>query len=114
MTWEEFVAQCIPTPHTVNVEAWVGAGAFGDILDPAAPYGPCVVEDTVRAVTVQTADAEGDERLSSTTVYGPLSDTVTPGSRITLPWGRTAKVLAVARVEAHGHPLPEHLELSLE
>ena len=114
MTWAEFIATCIPTPYTVTVEAYAGAGAYGDVFADPEPYGPCVVEDTTRAVTVQTADAEGDERLSSTTVYGPLSDTLPPGSRITLPWGKAARVLAVARLEAHGHPLPEHLELSLE
>ena len=114
MTWAEFVAACIPAPATITVEAYEGAGAYGDVFAAPAVVTPCVVEDTTRKVTVQTGDAEGSERLSATTVYGPLSATVPPGSRVTLPSGRITGVLAVARVTAHGHPLPEHLEISLE
>ncbi len=115
MTWDEFIATCIPTPHYVAVEMYAGAGGYGDVHDEPIQIGPCVVEDTTRAVTVQTVEAEGSERLSSTTVYAPLEPAVTPGSRVTLPW-RTgaATVLAVARLDAHGHALPEHQELSLE
>jgi hypothetical protein len=115
MTWDEFIAACIPAPYTVTLEALSGSGGYGDVYAAGAPFGPCVIEDTTRKVTVQTADAEGSERLSSTTVYGPLTPQVTPGSRITLPW-RTepVTVLAVSRMDAHGLDLPEHQELSLE
>ncbi|MET0492916.1 MAG: hypothetical protein ABW000_07260 [Actinoplanes sp.] len=115
MDWAEFVAGFIPTPHAVSLEALTGSGGYGDVYAAAAPFGPCVVEETSRVVTVQTVDAEGTERLSSTTVYGPLSPTVTPGSRITLPWSTDpATVLAVSRMDAHGHDLPAHQELALE
>jgi len=114
MDWAEFIAACIPAPRTITVEAYRGSGGFGDVYAPAAQVTPCVVEDTNRTVTVQTGDAEGQERLSSTTVYAPPNAVIPAGSRVTLPTGRTAHVLAVSYLDAHGHPLPEHWELSLE
>ncbi|MBG0560724.1 hypothetical protein [Actinoplanes aureus] len=114
MTWDEFVAECIPQPRTIRVEAYEGSGAYGDVYGSPVDVGPCVVDDTNRVVAVQTQDAEGTEAVSSTTVFCPPDANVPPGSRITLPGGRTARVLATSRLDAHGLPLPEHVELSLE
>lgn len=114
MTWEEFCAANIPAPATLPIEAYEGSGAYGDIYAAAVQVSPCVVEDSVRLVRVQTQDAAGSEQVSSTTVYAPLATVAPPGSRVTLPSGRIARVLAASRITAHGHPLPEHLELALE
>lgn len=114
MTWAEFIAAYIPSPRTIRVEAYQGSGAYGDVYGNPADVGSCVVDDTTRTVAVQTADAEGTEALSSTTVFAPPDTVAPPGSRITLPTGRTARVLAASFMDAHGHPLPEHWELSLE
>lgn len=114
MTWEEFVAECIPEPAAVVVEAYQGSGAYGDVYATSVDVTPCVVEDTRRLVRVQTQDAAGAEAVSSTTVYAPPDTVAPPGSLVTLPSGRVARVLAVAHLAAHGLPLPEHLELSLE
>lgn len=115
MTWEEFVAQCIPAPQAVSVQLWTGSGAYGDTYANAIDLTPCVIEDVARAVTVQTVDAYGQEHLSSTTVFAPLTPEVPPGSLITIPWrSRPARVVAVARLTAPGLALPEHQELSLE
>jgi hypothetical protein len=114
MDWAEFIAACIPSPRTITVEAYEGAGGYGDTYAAPAQISPCVVEDTNRKVTVQTGDAEGSEQLSSTTVYAPPGAVIPAGSRVTLPTGRVAVVLAASFMDAHGHPLPEHLELSLE
>lgn len=114
MTWAEFISTCIPSPRTITVEAYRGSGGYGDVYDTAAQVSPCVVEDTNRVVVVQTGDAEGSERVSSTTVYAPPAADIPPGSRVTLPTGRVATVLAASFMDAHGLPLPEHWELSLE
>lgn len=115
MTWDDFIAACIPTPATVSVQAYAGASGHGDTWATAADLGPCVVEHDRRIVTVQTVDAAGTQALSSATVYGPLDPAVEPGSLVTLPGDtRAARVLAVARVTAAGLPLPEHQELALE
>ena len=115
MTWEEFVDACIPSPHTVSVEIYQGSGGYGAVYAAPSDLGPCVVEDTARSVNVQTDTAQGTARVSSTTVYAPLSPTVPPGSRVTVPWRtQPATVLAVARMDDHGLALPAHQELSLE
>ncbi|TCB97580.1 hypothetical protein E0H26_11720 [Micromonospora zingiberis] len=113
MNWAEFIAAHIPEPSTVLVEPYAGSGAYGDVYGEPVEVTPCIVEETRRLVRVQTQDAAGREQVSSTTVFAPLDTTCPAGSRVT--WnGRTARVLAVSRVEAHGLPLPEHLEISLE
>lgn len=113
MDWAEFVAECIPQPATVTVEAYEGSGAYGPVYATPVEVTPCVVEDTRRLVRVQTQDAAGTEQVSSTTVYAPPGTVCPPGSRIT--WaGRTSRVLARSDLSAHGLPLPEHVELALE
>ncbi|MFF0721344.1 hypothetical protein [Micromonospora sp. NPDC003816] len=113
MNWAEFIAAHIPAPAIVTIEPYAGAGAYGDVYGAPVEVTPCIVEETRRMVRVQTQDAAGSEQVSSTTVLAPLDTPCPAGSRVT--WnGRTATVLAVARVEAHGLPLPEHLDISLE
>ncbi|MEV6297851.1 hypothetical protein AB0M02_00425 [Actinoplanes sp. NPDC051861] len=117
MTWEDFVAECIPSAMStaVTVQPHEGAGAYGDVLGTAFALSPCVIEDVRRAVVVQTVDAYGKEQLSAATVYAPLDPEIKPGSLITIPWrSRPAQVIAVARLTAPGLALPEHQELSLE
>jgi len=112
--WATFVQLHIPEPRTIRVEAYEGSGGYGDVFAAPVDVGLCVVDDTTRTVRVQTADAAGAEAVSSTTVFAPPSAVAPPGSRVTLPSGRTARVLAVSHLDAHGLPLPEHTELSLE
>ncbi|MGI5178670.1 hypothetical protein ACQEVZ_20270 [Dactylosporangium sp. CA-152071] len=114
MTWAEFCALYIPAPATIAVEAYEGSGGRGDLYAAAAAVTPCVVEDTRRLVRVQTQDAAGAEQVSSTTVYAPLGTVAPPKSRVTLPSGRVAQVLAVSDITAAGHDLPEYVELNLE
>jgi hypothetical protein len=111
--WQEFCAENIPTPATVTVEALAGSGSYGPVHAAAVAVTPCVVEDVRRMVRVQTQDAAGKEQLSSTTVWMPPATVCPAGSKVTYG-GRTAKVLAVAKLSAHGLDLPEHLEVSLE
>ncbi|MGW4467472.1 hypothetical protein [Micromonospora sp. NPDC004704] len=113
MDWAEFLADNIPEPVTVGVEPYEGTGAFGAVFGDLVQVPGCVVEDTRRLIRVQTQDAAGAEQVSSTTVFGPPDLVAPPGSRITLP-GRTSRVLAAGLQRAHGLPLPEHWELSLE
>lgn len=113
MDWATFVAQVLPSPHTVSVEPYEGSGAFGDVFGAAVDITPCFVDETRKLVRVQTQDAAGTERVSSTTVFAPPDTTAPPGSRAT--WrGRTTRVLATAVRDDAGIGLPEHLELSLE
>lgn len=113
VTWAQLVAQLLPAPHTVQIEAYGGSGAHGDVYAAATPVTPCFVDQKRCVVRVQTTDAAGHEQVSSTIVYAPPGTTAPPGSRVTYN-GRTSKVLAAAvRVDA-GVGLPEHVELNLE
>jgi hypothetical protein len=116
MDWTDFLAQCIPEPRTITVEAYTGSGAYGDVFAAPAQVMGCVIEETRRLVPVQTQDAAGATTLSSTTVYGPASmATAAPvGSRVALPSGRVTRVLSTSLQDAHGWDLPEHTELALE
>ncbi len=114
MTWDEFLSLCIPEPHTVVVEAYTGSGPYGPVYGEPVPVDGCVIDDTARLVPVQTQDAAGATRLSSTTVDCPPATVAPVGSRVTLPSGRVARVLTSALADAHGWDLPEHLEITLE
>lgn len=113
MNWAEFIAENIPAPETVVVEALTGSGGRGLLYASAVSVSPCVVDETRRMARVQTGDASGKEQLSSATVWAPPETVCPAGSRVTYN-GRTAKVIATALNLAHGHDLPEHLEISLE
>lgn len=114
MDWDDFLATCIPEPATINVKAYEGSGAYGDVYAEAVDVEDCVIEATRRLVRVQTQDAAGEQAVSSTTVYAPPGTVVPAGSMVTLPSGVVAKVLAVSDLDAHGHDLPDHVELALE
>lgn len=113
MNWEAFCEENIPTPETVSVEAYTSGGAYGPVYAAAVTVTPCVVEDVRRMVRVQTQGTAGKEQLSSTTVWAPPATVCPADSKVTYG-GRTAKVLRVDRLSAHGLDLPEHLEISLE
>lgn len=111
--WAAFVAQVLPSPHTVTVEPYEGSGAYGDVFGAATDVSPCFVDQRRQLVRVQTTDASGHERISETTVYAPPGTVAPPGSRVT--WdGRTSRVLAAADRRDAGLDLPAHVELSLE
>lgn len=115
MTWDEFFTHVGLTPQTVSVQPWTGSGAYGDTYAAPVDLTPCYVEDVRRAVVVQTVDAYGSERLSSTTVFAPLDPEIQPGSLVTIPWrSRPGRAIAVARLTAPGLGLPEHQEINLE
>ncbi|NUT31531.1 MAG: hypothetical protein HOV79_00500 [Hamadaea sp.] len=113
MDWAEFVAQHIPTPATVTVEPVTGGGSRGVTYGPPTPVTPCYVEVANRRVKVQTQDAAGQIQVSSTTVWMPPDAVCPVGSYVTVG-GRRVRVLSVDRLDAHGHPIPSHLEVHLE
>lgn len=95
--------------HTVEVEAYLGDGAYGPIY--AAPVTVrCLIDDTRRLVR----NANGDEVTAETTLYvGDLDANIPPESRVTVN-GRTTTVLSVSRHDGAGLPTPNHLEIAVE
>jgi hypothetical protein len=114
MDWSQFLAENIPVPHTITVEAYQGSGAYGDVYAAAVAVDGCVIEHTRRRIQMQTQDAAGGVVISSTTVYAPPATVAPVDSRVTLPGGTVTKVLQASYQDAHGHPLPEHWDLALE
>lgn len=113
MNWAEFVAEFLPAPATVTVEALEGSGGYGDVFAAAVEVDSCYVDETRRMVRVATGDAAGQERMSSTTVLMPPGTVCPAGSWVTAN-GRRAKVMTSSNLDAHGHDLPEHVEITLE
>ncbi len=114
MDWTQFCADNIPSPATISGEAYEGPGARGPVFAAAADITPCVVEPIRRKVKVQTADAAGAIVTSTVTVFCPPGTNLPPLSRVTLPNGDVTRVLALDTLDAHGHDIPSHVELSLE
>ncbi|MGW8988719.1 hypothetical protein ACWGRF_02090 [Streptomyces zhihengii] len=94
--------------HTVTVEAYEGASAYGPQY-AAAEAVRCFLDEGTR--TVKAAD--GTDVVSSGTLYAPLDTACPPESRVTLPDGRTSVVIAALRRDGGGLPTPDHLEVQL-
>lgn len=94
--------------HSVTVEAYEGDTAYGPRY-AATVTVRCFVEEQTRTVR----DREGQEVVSSTTFYAPLETVCPAESRVTLPTGRQATVIAALRHDGGGLPTPDHLEVQL-
>lgn len=114
MDWLDFLAECIPEPDTITVEAVRASSAYGPTYDTAVGIPNCVVQDGVKTVRVQTSGASGKARTSTCQVWAPPDATIPAGSRVTLPSGRQTTVIAAEVLTANGLDLPEHLEVALE
>jgi len=95
--------------HSVTVTPLLGSGAYGP------SYGPdAVISGFLDDKRQLVRDASGTEVVSQATLYTALehADTLAPGSRVDLGH-RSAEVIGVARRDAPGLDLPEHLEVVL-
>lgn len=97
--------------HEVTVEPYAGTSGRGTVIYGAAFAVECFVDEKRRLVrNPQT----GEEETSATTFYCQLDTAgITVKSRVTLPSGRVATVLDVARRDGGGLPVPSHLEVIL-
>lgn len=95
--------------HRFSVEPYAGAGANGPAYAPAAPARGFVAQEsrTVRA-------PNGNQVLSNTIIYCPLSTVAPPQSRVTLADGTTTLVIDALRHDGGGLPTPDHLEILCE
>lgn len=96
--------------HRVKVRRYAGEGAYGPVYDPEVTLLG-LVEDEIRLVR----DRTGAEVVSSTSVILPPATADIPAeSLVTVPSGRTSRVITAARADGGGLPTPDHLELMLE
>lgn len=106
-----FIAEVLPEPHSITVEAYAGATGHGDSYAPPATVTPCFVDQKRRLVR----DGTGSQVVSQTTVYAPLGTDAPPRSKVTLPDGQETIVISAARRTAAGvDEAPEHLEIACE
>lgn len=95
--------------HTVTVETFSGTSSDGDVF--ASPVAKkCFREDKTRLIR----DATGEQIVSQTTLFGPLSDLAAyvTDSRVTLPSRQSRVIVAMARDS--GGRFPDHAEIHLE
>lgn len=95
--------------HTLSVERWSGDDAYRDTFDAAVDVTGFYSDET--QYSGGQIVASGRFAYPSTVAFIPLQ------SRITLPAAfaeRSSHVIAVARRDGGGLPLPEHLEVSLQ
>ncbi|MFB6618225.1 hypothetical protein ACIGFK_07520 [Streptomyces sp. NPDC085524] len=96
--------------HRITVEPYRGETAYGPSYGPPLGDVPALVSEAVRTVR----DREGREVTSTAQIICAPGLDCPPESRITLPGGRTARALAVARHTAPGLPVPQSTEVSVE
>lgn len=92
--------------HTVQVEAYEGSGAFGDVYADAADLA-CFADRTTKVERV----AGGHTRIRTATLFARLDEVVPVGSRVTFTDGVTAVVVETLPRDGGGLPTPDHLEI---
>lgn len=96
--------------HRITVEPYEGDSAYGPVYGAPLEDVPALVAATIRTVR----NAQGREVTSTATLYAGPELECPPGSRITLPDGRTTTAIAAARHTAPGLPVPACTEVSCE
>jgi hypothetical protein len=95
-------------PHTVTVSTRVGVTGAGEVFADPVPV-KCWRDDEVRLVR----DADGQQVVSSTTLYtSDPRDLWAPGSVVDVD-GRDATVIAAARHDDAGMGVWQHTEIVL-
>lgn len=95
--------------HAITVEPYQGDGGTGPLYGP-----PVSVRCFLDAKTRMVRSVAGREVTSTSTAYCPLATACPAESRVTLPDGRTALVIAALRRDGAGLPTPDHLEVQME
>lgn len=95
--------------HTVTITPKTGDGAYGPVFGPPVPDVPAWVDEQTRLVR----DSDGVEVVSSATVYARAGTVAPPGSRLVLPSGRDAEVIACTVRDSGPLDLPDHVEIAL-
>lgn len=94
--------------HTVTVEPYQGASAYGPQYGTAATV-VCFLDQQTRLVRAP----DGQEVTSTSTFYARPGLVCPPESRVTLPDGRTTRVIARLDRSGGGMPTPDHVEVQL-
>lgn len=89
------------TPHTIDVEPFLGEGSNGIVLGPKERVEDVYVRDVSEVVT----DDTGAEVVSRAKVYLNFEDTPLTGSKVTIwPGTRHAKTGTIFKADLADHP----------
>lgn len=94
--------------HTVTVEPYLGPSSIGPRYGPAVAV-QCFLDQQTRTVK----DKTGREVTSTSTFYARPGLVCPAESRVTLPDGRQATVIARLDRSGGGMPTPDHVEVQL-
>lgn len=96
--------------HRITVEVYQGDTAYGP------SFGPQVVDipALVAAAHKQLTDKDGRDVVATAQIITAPGLDCPPGSRITLPGGRTTTALTVNEHTAPGLPVPASVEVMCE
>lgn len=94
--------------HTVTVEPYLGASAYGPRYGAATAVA-CFLDQQTRTVR----SATGQEVTSTSTFYARPGLVCPAESRVTLPDGRITRVIARLDRSGGGMPTPDHVEVQL-
>lgn len=92
----------------ITVEPHVGSSARGQLYGPSVPVR-ALVENKRRMVRAK----DGTMVTSEATVRMQLTEDCPVDSKVTLPDGRIATVLASNSIDGGSLPVPSHLEVAL-
>lgn len=95
--------------HRAMVAPFLGNSSTGPRYGPEVEVR-CLVEEKVRTVIAP----DGEEVTSSSTLYARPDVSCPAKSRVTLPSGRRATVIAALPHDGGGLPTPDHLEVQLQ
>ncbi|MFP8960034.1 hypothetical protein ACLIYP_05595 [Streptomyces nanhaiensis] len=95
--------------HEVTVEPFEGSGAYGDVYGAPAVVA-CLLAEETRLVRA----ADGTDTVSSASYLAEPDHRPPPGSKVTLPDGRTTKVIRVDRPDGGSLPVPSNTQVFLE
>ncbi|WP_107396492.1 hypothetical protein [Streptomyces acidiscabies] len=96
--------------HRIRIEPYLADSAYGPQYGPAAEDVPALVDTSPRMVRAP----DGRKVTAAATFIAAPELVCPPGSRVTLPDGRTATAISVARHTAPGLPVPACTEVSCE
>ncbi|GAQ52063.1 hypothetical protein [Streptomyces acidiscabies] len=95
--------------HEVTIAPYLGDTSKGPKYGPGVPVR-CFVDEQTRGVR----SPAGEQVTSTSTVYADPGTTAPQFSLVTLPSGRTTKVIQTKDRNGGGLPTPDHVEIQLE